>query len=347
MQSFEEGQAIPLFKIGNFSVQFYSVAIILSFIMGLLSISFFWKRQGYKISVLLEMAAIIIPMSLIGARLGYIFERLIYNSQNPFPNSAWYKIWQGGLSIQGAVIVSIFCGLIFAYLKRDQFDWQIAFSFILPTVLIGQAIGRWGNFINHEVYGKIVSENSPTINWLPDFIKKNMYIKAAVFDNQGNFKNFESLANYRVPLFLYESIANLAGYLIIVWVFNLFNFFKPGSTGAIYLLWYGITRIVMEPLRAESYSYYSIIAIIFVVCGFSLFIFFESQKKLQKWFKIKINKSYQVSKISYYYFYEPVFQVLPVKTQKSKSAFIDKLIYLLTKIQQRKKRASDEKKPEN
>lgn len=268
---FKEGD--PTFLFGTFSL--YPFAIFLGILASIFSIAFFWNRNKYQWDILLTLIIITIPTSIIGARLFYIFERLIYNSDNPFPNSHWYAVWEGGLSIQGGVLAPLICDLIYLSFKKDVIDRRNVFGIILPTVLLGQAIGRWGNFTNHEVFGRIVSGDS--LNWLGQTIKYNMLINGT----------------YHAPLFLYESIANFLGYFIIVWVILNFGWAKPGTTGALYLIWYGLTRVVMEPLREESYSYYTILAVLSICFGVILAIYFE-WNGLARYEKIRINNNHSL-----------------------------------------------------
>lgn len=259
----------PTNLFGTFSA--YPFAILLGMIASIFTVAFFWKKEQYQWDILLALIIITIPSSILGARLFYIFERLIYNPSDPFPNSSWYAIWEGGLSIQGGVLAPLCLNLIYLRFKKDVVEIRKVFGIILPSVLLGQAIGRWGNFANHEVYGKIV--DSSAVAWLGETIAVNMKIDGF----------------YRVPLFLYESIANLVGYILIVWVILYLNLTKPGSTGALYLLWYGIVRVAMEPLREESYVYYTVLSIISIIGGAILLIWFEWDG-LARYEKVKLSR---------------------------------------------------------
>ncbi|MGL4343519.1 MAG: prolipoprotein diacylglyceryl transferase [Metamycoplasmataceae bacterium] len=243
--------------IPGINLSLYPLCITLGIIASIITIGYFWKREKYSSDILLKLIIITIPSALIGARLFYIFERLIADPANPFPGSQWYAIWEGGLSIQGGIIVPLFLNLWYLNSKKDIIDVKKAFGIILPTVLIGQAIGRWGNFANHEVYGRITDRES--IIWLGSAIADNMFING----------------EYRQPLFFYEFLTSLIGYIIICWIILNLGLLKPGSTGALYLIWYGIVRTAMEPLREESYIYYTILSILFLVAGVILLIYFE------------------------------------------------------------------------
>lgn len=269
---FREGE--PTFLFGTFSL--YPFAIFLGILAAIFTIAYFWWRKNYQWDILLTLIIITIPSSIIGARLLYVAERLLYNWDDPFPGSSWYAVWEGGLSIQGGVILAATLDLIYLSFKKEVVDRRDVFGIILPTVLIGQAIGRWGNFANHEVFGKIIDGND--LNWLGETIKYNMLIDGA----------------YRVPLFFYESLVNLVGYLVIVWVVLNLNLTKPGTPGALYLLWYGITRVAMEPLREESYLFYTLIAVFSIVLGLALLVWFE-------WSGLAIYEKTKVSQWSFHY----------------------------------------------
>ena len=258
----------------NSLIPLYPFCIIIGMFLSILTVAFFWRKEKYPFELLLKIIIIVIPTSILGARLFYIFERLIYNPSDPFPGSAWYAIWEGGLSIQGGVVVPTILVLLFVRKHKDIIDIRKAFGMILPTVLIGQAIGRWGNFANHEVYGKIVEEWE--VSWLGPFISSHMFIA----DVAG------ATPYFRAPLFLYESLSSMLGYILIVWVILNLGLTKPGTPGALYLIWYGITRVAMEPLREESYAYYTILSALSILLGLILVFYFY--KKSFKLYNIQI-----------------------------------------------------------
>lgn len=256
---FREGEAFYIFP--NW-LPVYSFTIVVGMIISILTIFFFWKREKYKIDHLLTLVIITIPTSIIGARLGFIFERLA--DHDPTISQTWWDIRSGGLSIQWAVIVPTICDLLYIYKKRIDVDYRKAFSFILPAVLIGQAIGRWGNFTNHEVYGKI-DYTGAYVDWLGPLIRKNMFISDKV----------NEAGALRVPLFFYEFLTSLIGYILIVWVLNLFGWLKPGATGSLYIMYYGIVRASMEDLRQEAFAIYLVLAILSIILGLILFVRFQ------------------------------------------------------------------------
>lgn len=220
------------FSIGSLDVKVYALTMLSGMILAILTIAWFWKKEKYSWDLLQLLIIVIIPTSIIGARLWYVLGDLEKFTSG---NARWYAFWEGGLAIQGGVTFSATAGLIVVYFNRTQVDWRKVVGIILPSVLIGQSIGRWGNFANHEVYGTETSYES--VAWLGNWIASNMFIDGA----------------YRTPLFFYESITSLIGYVVLVWVAQYYmKFLKPGVPAAFYLIWYGIVRISMEPLRDES-----------------------------------------------------------------------------------------------
>ncbi|MDK2819226.1 MAG: prolipoprotein diacylglyceryl transferase [Mycoplasmataceae bacterium] len=264
-------QGVPI----NSFIPLYPLTIMIGMLLAILTVAYFWRKEKYPIELLLKIIIITIPSSIIGARIFFIFERLIYNPTDPFPDSAWYAIWNGGLSIQGGVIFPTVLNLMFIRKHRDIIDIRKAFGIILPTVLIGQAVGRWGNFANHEVYGRVVEQWE--ISWLGPIITSHMNISAAAGESP----------LFRAPLFLYESVASLVGYVLIVWVVLNFGWTKPGTPGALYLIWYGVTRVSMEHLREESYFFYTALSIVSIVLGLLLMIYFY--KNSFKLYNVEVN----------------------------------------------------------
>ena len=145
--------------------------------------------------------------------------------------SAIINIRQGGLAIHGAIIGGLIVLIILVKKYRVSF-WKVV-DIIAPSLILGQAIGRWGNFINQEAYGKIVS--SEYYAKFPDFIKQQMFIEGY----------------YRQPTFLFESIWNLIIFLVLV-ILRRRKFIKAGDIFALYLILYSSARFFIEKMRTDS-----------------------------------------------------------------------------------------------
>lgn len=205
----------------------YPITMFLGVLISFLSIAYFWKRQKYSWEILQILVILIVPGSIIGARLWYLIAEGGWEY--------WYHL--SGLSIQGGVMGALITGLPYLYSRRHTVDVRTVLGIIMPNVILGQAIGRWGNFANHEVFGMETSSSS--LDWMGS-MKSHMYI---------SLNGASSTIAYRQPLFFYEFISSSIGYIFIVLVLLRKNWVKPGVTAAIYLIWYGIVRASMEPIR--------------------------------------------------------------------------------------------------
>lgn len=207
------------------------------------------KKMGYSESMCEDYFITMLPLAYIGARIWYvIFEWQSYVAN---PISVFY-IWEGGLAIHGGLIAAIIYGYFF--LKKRCIDPRRFADACLPNVMLGQVIGRWGNFVNQEAYGSVVSE--AYFKYFPDFITNKMYIGG----------------EYRVPTFLYEGVGNLIGFLLITFVYKKYGRKKRGDLAYAYLLWYGLVRFFVEGLRTDSLMIgplrtAQLVSIVFMVAG--------------------------------------------------------------------------------
>lgn len=191
------------------------------------------KKKGFVEDVFI----VAFPAGILGARLWYVWGQweLEFATQ-PF----WkiFAVWEGGLAIMGGALGGALVGILYVYFKRKDMSIIKALDFAVPTILVAQALGRWGNFFNQEVYGAIADVDA----WmfLPTFVREQMTINGS----------------FRVPLFLIESTINLSGYLVIRFGIGegLKRYRKEGDLALMYLVWYGLTRGIMEPLRNPLYN---------------------------------------------------------------------------------------------
>lgn len=250
----------------------YPLTMFLGVIISFLTVAYFWHKQKYSWELLQIILILVIPGGIIGARLWFLISEGGWNQ--------WYFL--SGLSIQGGIMgASIFVSP-FLYYRRNVIDIRTAIGIILPSIIIGQAIGRWGNYDNHEVYGEVVSGSS--LDWMGE-MKKHMYIEG----------------QYRTPLFFYEFLTSTIGYLLIIWVLLRKNWVKPGVTAALYLIWYGIVRASMEPLRDPvdimkwgSLPISLFLATIMILLGIGLAVWWQflSPKKYDLIQPIKLRKKF-------------------------------------------------------
>jgi phosphatidylglycerol:prolipoprotein diacylglycerol transferase len=192
-----------------------------------------FKRKGLDPEFLYDALLWGVPLSILGARLYYV----IFDPNKNYSSLLdIINVTRGGLAIHGAVIVAILFS--YWYTKRRQVNFFLVVDIIVIGFLIGQIIGRWGNFMNQEAYGPVI-ESQFILNLLPNFIKDQMWIAG----------------NYHHPTFLYEGLWNLTG-LITLLIIRRKRWFKIGDHLALYLIWYGLGRgAIIEPLRTGGATY--------------------------------------------------------------------------------------------
>lgn len=255
--SFTQGLVRPGEGSG-FVIKFYGILIVCGALFPLaITDHMFYKKYGaHNLADTLFIFAFL--MGIIGARLWYC---LVLEPSKYLANPVEiFKITEGGMAIQGGAILGIAAGVSFVLIFRKYIDIRYAMDVAVPTILIAQAIGRWGNFFNQEVYGAGLGTDA--LGFLPTIIRNNMFIGG----------------QYRVPLFLIEGTINLAGYFIIRYLCGkaLKCHVGLGYQASLYLVWYGIVRIVMEPLRNSSFEYNQswITAFVMMGAGVALFAMF-------------------------------------------------------------------------
>jgi phosphatidylglycerol:prolipoprotein diacylglycerol transferase len=224
------GDKIPnpvLLQIGSIQIRWYGLLIALSFLPGIYVAYRMAKNWGINPDHVFNIAIICAPMALIFARL--VFCGLNWDYYSRYPIQILY-LWQGGLSIYGVVLGGILGCLIYAAVSRLPL-LRIMDLGAVPLIL-GQAIGRWGNFFNQELFG------------YPTDLPWKMYIAPANRENA--YQGF----NYFHPTFLYESIANLLLFIFLLWRARKKDL-TPGVIAALYLIGYGMIRFLMEFVRIE------------------------------------------------------------------------------------------------
>ena len=227
--------------------------------MGSIYAYFETKRLKIDTEYFFNMIFYTIIFAFIGARLYYV----IFNLDYYFANlSEIPAIWNGGLAIHGGIIGGTLT-IIFYSLKHKKNKNAILKYFDITSIaiLIGQIIGRWGNFFNQEAHGGETTSIFLEKLKIPNFIIKGMTINGIVYH----------------PTFLYESILNLIG-LIILLIVRKYKKLKTGMLLAIYLMWYSVVRFFIESMRTDSLMLFSlkmaqVISIVMFITGIGIFIY--------------------------------------------------------------------------
>ncbi|WP_105113610.1 prolipoprotein diacylglyceryl transferase [Streptococcus suis] len=220
-------------RLGPLEVRWYAICILLGLVVGVYLATKEAPRKKILQDDILDFILLAFPLSIIGARIYYVAFSWSEYKDNLL---SVFAIWNGGIAIYGGLITG---AIVLYFFTRHRFINTLDFlDVVAPSVMIAQAIGRWGNFFNQEAYGKAVE----SLNYLPSFIREQMYIDGA----------------YRQPTFLFESLWNLLGFGLICVLRRRPNLLKQGEITAFYLIWYGFGRLLIEGLRTDSLMFLGI-----------------------------------------------------------------------------------------
>ena len=228
-------------SIFGFPIAFYGMIIGCGMLLGLFVATKEYVRSGYKADDIQDFALWVIVLGIIGARIYYVIFEWDYYSKHllEIPN-----IRQGGLAIYGGVLMALFTCIV--YTKKKKLDFfPMADAGVLGLIL-GQAIGRWGNFFNAEAFGGY------TDSLLAMRIKESIVNPAMINENvRSHILLLDDISYIQVhPTFLYESVWNLCVFFFLLW-FSKRKKFK-GQVFLLYLGLYGFGRFFIEGLRADS-----------------------------------------------------------------------------------------------
>ena len=228
-------------SIFGFPIAFYGMIIGCGMLLGLFVATKEYVRSGYKADDIQDFALWVIVLGIIGARIYYVIFEWDYYSKHllEIPN-----IRQGGLAIYGGVLMALFTCIV--YTKKKKLDFfPMADAGVLGLIL-GQAIGRWGNFFNAEAFGGY------TDSLLAMRIKESIVNPAMINENvRSHILLLDDISYIQVhPTFLYESVWNLCVFFFLLW-FSKRKTFK-GQVFLLYLGLYGFGRFFIEGLRADS-----------------------------------------------------------------------------------------------
>ena len=248
--------------LGFIQIYWYSICILLGMLIGMVIVIREAKKKHINENTITDLIFWTVIWGVIGARFYYVLFNLDYYGIH---QAEVLEIWNGGLAIHGGILFGSICVLYFA--KKRKIKLLKLTDICAPGLIAGQMIGRWGNFFNGEAYGACVGRAALEKMPLPKFIIDGMYIQ-----NEGN---------YCQPTFLYESIWNFIGLIILLFIRRL-KYIKEGQITGFYLVWYSAGRFVIEGLRGDSLMLGSIkvaqlVSVILGLIGLFL-IFFRIRK---------------------------------------------------------------------
>lgn len=250
-----------LFSIGPFHIYWYSFILLIAFSFGFFLLLKQTEKEGISKSIIYDYACYLIPISLVGARLYYVLFEINHYISDPL---SILRVWEGGLAIHGGIIA----GAVFTYFytKKKNIPFLKLTDILVISLIIGQILGRWGNFFNGEAYGPETTYAFLNSLHLPEFIIKGMLIDGV----------------YYQPTFLYESLWNLLGLILLLIVKKKCH--VKGTTSALYVIHYGIGRFFIESLRQDSLMLGPIrvaqlISIFMIIIGVGMLFYTRKEQK--------------------------------------------------------------------
>jgi len=249
------------FTIGQWSIQWYGIVMAAALLLGIYITMNRYKRAGLNPESVLDMALAVVPAAIVGARAHYVIWSWSEFAGRPF----WhvFAVWEGGLAIFGAIIFGL--AALALYSRRVKLPFLKLCDLLVPALALGQALGRWGNFFNQEVYGQVIT--NPALQFFPLAVK------------------IDATDNWHQALFFYESAWDFLNFLLLFFVIGK----KPRKDGTcfwFYLMMYGICRAILESFRESVYvqrvgniPMNMLIAILLAVVGF---VMLEPWKYLPK-----------------------------------------------------------------
>lgn len=251
------------FQIGSFEVRWYGILIACGVILAISLAGYNCKKKSVDFDIILDVFFIAFPTAIIGARAYYV----IFEFENYKDNLIdIFNIRKGGLAIHGGLIGASLAIYLFSKIKKINLIKYLDVA--APSIILAQAIGRWGNFMNGEAHGGEVSYEF--ISKFPGFVQKGMYIGGI----------------YYHPTFLYESIWNIIVCIILLMILYKKRNQEDGIVIASYLILYSLGRVFIEDLRTDSLMLGNIrvaqlISIIGIIIGLSIIFIIKKRKTIK------------------------------------------------------------------
>ena len=244
-----------LIDLGFIKIYWYSLFIFFALLIGGTLALREGRKWGIKDDIMINMFFFLIPISIIGARLYYVIFNWSYYSKNVMEI---FEIWEGGLAIHGGILFGLIYVLL--YCARNNIKFFRMSDILVVSLIIGQAIGRWGNFFNQEAYGSATTLATLKSLHIPRFIREGMCINGV----------------YYHPTFFYESLGCIIIFIILMFISKLKDL-KRGIVTGIYFICYGTIRYFIEILRTDSLMFGNlkiaqVVSIIMVAAGIIIIV---------------------------------------------------------------------------
>lgn len=256
--------------LGFIQIYWYSIMIFTGLLVGGWIVLKEAKRFGISEDFITNLFFYAVPISIIGARIYYVIFNWSYYSSHL---SDIFKIWEGGLAIHGGMLFGLIWIII--YTKKYKVNTFRILDMVVVGLIIGQALGRWGNFFNGEAHGPATTLEVLNNLHLPRFIIDGMNIGGV----------------YYQPTFLYESLWCLVGFGALLFIRRI-KYIKVGQITGVYLIWYGFGRFLIEGLRTDSLMFLGIkqaqiISVLMIIIGILIIILKNKGSKFENQYNNK------------------------------------------------------------
>lgn len=249
------------FEIGNFEVRWYGILIAFGVLLAMATASYNCKKKNVNFDIILDGFFVAFPTAIVGARLYYVAFEFDNYRDNLIDI---LNIRKGGLAIHGGLIGAFIAIYIFAKIRKINILKYL--DIVAPSIILAQAVGRWGNFMNGEAHGGMVSYEF--ISKFPKFIQQGMYIDGS----------------YYHPTFLYESIWNLLVCALLLLILYKKKNNEEGIVIASYIMLYSLGRVFIEGLRTDSLMFLGLriaqlVSILGIIFGIGIIIYIKKKRK--------------------------------------------------------------------
>ncbi|WP_239587978.1 prolipoprotein diacylglyceryl transferase [Gracilibacillus alcaliphilus] len=262
-------------EIGPLTIYWYGIIIAVGTVLAAYLATKEAKRVGLGKEIVMDFLIYAVPVAIIFARVYYVIFEFDQYANEPF----WkvFAVWEGGIAIHGAIIGGVITAIFFTRKRKISF-WKFA-DVLAPSLVLGEAIGRWGNFTNQEAHGGPVSEAAYAnfYQFLPDFIMNQMIIDGVMYH----------------PTFLFQSTWNILIFVMLLFLrrANL----TQGMVFLTYAITYSIGRFFIEGLRTDSLYLIGdlrmaqLVSILTIIISISLMIY-RKQSTSARYMDISLSK---------------------------------------------------------
>ncbi len=246
-----------LFGIEWLNIRWYSFIICIGICAGIAVGLLLAKKRGYSSDLPLDLVLVCIPLAFLFARIYYVAFSWEYYKDDLL---SIFAVWEGGIAFYGGFSGAVFGAWLFS--RRNKIPFGDILDVGAPALILGQAIGRWGNFINQEAYGNLITNTS--LKWFP----YGVYI--------------DNLGEWHQATFFYESIWNLLVFFALLWYFKRAR--RKGNVFVLYLVLYGAGRAYIEGLRTDSLwlidgviRVSQLLSVLFILFGVAYLLYMHSK----------------------------------------------------------------------